>query len=121
MKAVLVLLSCALALHAQSPRLLPIQRLTPSTNTPPYVWWVLSTNSFGIARWHVQGSQTLDYCDDVILTWTTQPGRYYSVETGWLNGQPWVTIMPPLLATTNSMGFRTGTKFSSHFFRVREW
>jgi len=123
-KVLLLAFGLTLSLHAQNITvLLPSTNiLPPSTNTPPYVWWVNWTNQYGGTKWVVQGGQTRDYCWDVTITWTTLPGLSYSVETSWLNGQGWVTLLPPTPSGTNRiMGFRTGTKYSSHFFRVRQW
>lgn len=106
----------SLNLSAQNILVLP-----PSASTPWYVWWVSVTNSYGQAQWVVQGAQTTNFCKDVLITWTTTPGKLYSVETFWPGGDM-KTLFPPTSSGTNTlMAFRTGTKYREHFFRVKQW
>lgn len=111
-------LTAFLSLNLSAQNILVLQ---PSAATPPYVWWANVTNLYGATSWIVQGGQTSDLCKDVTITWTTIPGKSYSVETGWPGGD-WITLMPPMSSGTNTlMAFRTGTKHREHFFRIRVW
>lgn len=107
---------------SETARIISIVATEPSTDTPPCVPWGLFMHPYQGPIWMATGSRTAQFCKEVTITATAQPGFYALEQSHFWNG-PWRKVSASsaqlFYAPTNGVvAWRMGSPYAENYFRV---
>lgn len=107
---------------SETARIISIIAIEPSTDTPPYCHWILHQHPFQGPIWVFTRGRTAQFCKEVTITATAQPGFYALEQSHFWNG-PWRKVSASstqlFYAPTNgAVAWRMGSPYAENYFRV---